>query len=240
MKSLGRLHVVIGICLLVASSLFAAELPAVNSAHWTTTHRFVAQPNATAPVSVELKADHCTIGPFPIAKVVPGGVAVGSPTVCADELDILTAPDTVDASALLVFDDGVTHHAYPVRGLDWITADSERVAPIINANGTGTWINTYAEKSTTVTAKVFDGDGKQIGFETYDAPAGWFQRRIVARTEGGSVVLSVGCGAFACVTQPPVVAFVAVTEERGGNADVLELSPAPPVVQFTKSLAALQ
>jgi hypothetical protein len=222
---------------LLASAAFAAEVPVANGRHWKGDARFVALPNATAAVAVELKSDNCTIGPNPVAHVVPGGVAVGVPNVCSD-LDIMTVPDTVDASARLTFDDSASRNSYVVRALDWITADSQRAAPIVNANGTGTWINTYAKKPTTVTAKVYDGDGSVIGFETYDSPAGWYQRRIVARTEGGSVVLAVGCGAFPCAPQPPVVAFVSVTDEGGGNADVIELVPLPTVT-ITKSLASL-
>jgi hypothetical protein len=244
-RVLGRLHVITALLVFgfvvwsgSLCSVRGGELPAASGLHWKAAERFVAKPNATAPVKVELKAKHCTLGPFPVATVVPGGVAVGTPTVCGD-LDIIDVPETVDASALLVFDDGVTHNSYPVRALDWITGASERVAPIVNANGTGTWINTYAEKPSTVTAKVYDGDGEAIGFETYDVPTGWFQRRIAARTEGGSVVLSVGCGALACAAQPPIIAFAAVTEERGGNADVREFEPAAPVVPFSKSLGSL-
>jgi hypothetical protein len=222
----------------LAIPVFAADVPVANGRHWKGAVRFVAKPDATAPVTVELKAEHCSIGPFPVAHVIPSGVAIGVPTVCGD-LDILAVPETVDGSAQLVFDDGTTHNSYVVRALDWITGESHRAAPIVNANGTGTWINTYAEKATTVTAKIYDGDGTQVGFETYDAPTGWFQRRIAARTEGGSVVLAVGCGAFACVKQPPVLAFVAVTEENGGNADVIELVPVPAVV-ITKSLGDLR
>jgi hypothetical protein len=216
MKSLGRLHVVIGICLLVASSLFAAELPAGAGANWTIESYVY---NATKPIDFRLT--NCTIGTAEY-HLVPGGVVRAVADLCGSGLGVVPAPADAESLSQLIFDDGVTHTSYPVPALERGTSFGP-VAPIRVDAQFGTYLTVYSDQAQTLTWTVYGPDGSEVGRGDAAASKGWSQSAIAVKVRSGSLRVVAGCPAFGICPAYPFLGFVAVTDVRGGNAIVTPL-----------------
>jgi hypothetical protein len=216
MKSLGRLFVVTGICLLIASTLFAAELPAGAGANWTIESYVY---NATKPVDFRLS--NCTIGTVPY-HVVPGGVVRAAADLCGSGLGVVPAPADAASGSQMIFDDGATHASYFVPALDRGVSFGP-VAPIRVDAQFGTYLTVYNDNAQTLTWTVYGPDGSEAGRGDFAASKGWSQTAIAVPVRSGSLKVVAGCPAFGICPAYPFLGFVAVTDVRGGNAIVTPL-----------------
>jgi hypothetical protein len=186
MKSLGRLFVVTGICLLViASSLFAADFPVASAPHWTTTAYFVAKADASAPVTISIP-QYLTA---PRQVVVPVGGVASALLTLPGGYGTMTFPDSVDAFVQLNYD-GDTKSSYPLSAIS--AYKSHRFAPIVADGSTQTTVTMLCSSVTPVTLTPDNGSGERGSHEYTTCVPPASQYVVQQHVAAGSLDFAVG------------------------------------------------
>lgn len=198
--------------LLAESYVAFPQLAIANSGNWST-EVFIGNQGAM-PVTFETEA--CRIHPCYRWTVKPGEAL----RVASLPSGFLTLPAPSDDSyTLLRFSDGKTSASYAVPPMGALFARiPQTFTPIANDGELVTTVNVFPTGPSTITVEVMDSKGEQVASEAFDALPPVTQYQVRAVVPAGSIRIT--NGKFFGTPQM-VFGFVAVTDRKGSNANVL-------------------
>jgi hypothetical protein len=234
-KVLGRIHIPVGLFLLAFATAaiaqdfnhHAAELAVApplklvsaqtKDHHWRTSLFLTPLPNASAPAKIHVDEGGGAC-PSPEVTIAPNGAAilrdVALTQFCgAQDIQLFPPPAGADSFTVLSFDDGKTQSSFDLPPIGAITS-SQRFGPIVSDDYEGTWINTFPTKPTPLSVEVYDGSGKKIATELYEANPPVDQYRLKTNVSIGFVVIT-GWPGFPLTA--PLYGFANSGTPRGGN-----------------------
>lgn len=185
--------------------------------HWRTSLFLTALPNASAPAKVHVQNEGGAC-PSPDVTLAPNGAAIIRDLALSHfcgvkEFELFPVPSGADSSTVLSFDDGKTQSSFELPPIGAITS-SQRFGPIVSDDYEGTWINTFPTKITPLSVEVYDGSGKRIGTELYEAQPPVDQYRLKTAVPVGFIVIT-GWPGFPLTSS--LYGFVNRGTPRGGN-----------------------
>jgi hypothetical protein len=215
MKSLGRLFVVTGICLLAASA-FASDYPVASAPGWTTTLVLWLPANATQSVTVRipqyLTADR-------VETIAPGKVSPPITLTVSAGFGFVTLPDNVKARITYDYN-GATSSSYgPIHPA--IAVRSAHYVPVINDGVKITVVSMLCSVPTPVTITPRNGAGVAGAHESTSCTPPASQYRLQQQMASGSVDLAVGDVGFNDGSAWPPLAAVIVTSGKPDHDTVI-------------------
>jgi hypothetical protein len=151
-------------------------------------------------------------------------IAKGAGSAASSEFTLIDVPAV--ANIFSVITNPSTSFVIPPFGAFSAAAPS-RVGPIVSDDDEGTWITVFPKEPTPVYVVTFDGAGKVVGSETFDAVPPVTQYRITARVPVGFVGVTITrglpweCFPRDCASYAPVYGFATTSRPDSGNMRVL-------------------
>jgi hypothetical protein len=151
-------------------------------------------------------------------------IAKGAGSAASGEFTLIDAPPV---NIFSVVSNPSTSFVIPPFGA-FSSASPSRVGPIVSDDEEGTWVTVFPKETTPVYVVTFDGAGKVVGTETFDAVPPVTQYRVKARVPVGFLGVSItrGTGGFECfprdcASYAPVYGFATVSRPDSSNMRVL-------------------